>query len=549
MFELEARLEKSTIEAGERTTLRIHVHNQGDDCADVASIVVRAPESIALISTGPFVRPKGSSGELEFSLPAPLRGERHDIAIDVYALAPGDAEFVVAIECDGARRECGTRCTVYGDAAFAREANRVELFESEAAAGDAVRGRAILTNTGNAPANVVALHAGGDLQEVTFDALFPFAIDPGTRRCVGIRARVANTALDGTPQSLRVTCRTETQNVELGEAHVLARNHARLEGSIEPLGYTDVALAPGERAAWCVRLVNAGGALADFTIALHVAGGAYLPGSTRIEGARALDAGGTSPLWSRDGMRVERLQRGAGMTLEFATVADAGAVAMSILARASCEGRESLFESPAIRLADCSEVPTLPFIVEGLALRRIEPPHFVAPAPSSPRMHRSAASALEAVMASYLRGLDGLMRHLWALAVLCADTCDDPDLDVHLKVSRIALRSVFDRLAIKLRMPHYPVRADDVLDSSAVDALDACGIGAGALGTRLSHATQLIGSERDEYPEFASYRDALRATLADLRDDAAFIDALVKAQPALDERLDALVEREIGVHV
>ncbi len=69
-------------------------------------------ESIALISTGPFVRPKGSRSELEFSLPAPLRGERHDIASRrICARRPVMRRFVVAIECDGARRECGTRCT------------------------------------------------------------------------------------------------------------------------------------------------------------------------------------------------------------------------------------------------------------------------------------------------------------------------------------------------------------------------------------------------------------------------------------------------------
>ncbi len=548
MFELEATLEKSTLEAGERTTLRIHFHNPGDDCTSLASIVVRAPLSIALISTGPYVRPKESPSELEFTLPSPLRGERHDIAVDVYALMPGDAEIAVSFECDSARREHSLRCTIYGDAAFAPNANRIEFFESEAAAGDAVRGRAILTNTGSAPAHVVTLHALGDLQEATFDATFPLTLDPGTRRTVGIRACVAEEALDGTHQSLRVACRTATQSVELGEAHVLARNHARLEGSIEPHGQVDVAIVPGERAEWSVRLANAGGAPADFTIALHVAGGVYLAGSTRIEGARLLEIGGTSPLWSRDGMRIEHLQRGAGMRLEFATVGDAGAPMMSVLARVCCEGRESLIESPAIRLDECGDVPTLPFTVDGLALRRIKPPSLPEPASPSPRMQRSAAAVLEAAMASYLTGLAGLMRHLWALAVLCADACDEPDLDAHLKVNRIALRSVFDRLAIKLRMPHYPVRADDVLDSAAEDALDACGIGAGSLGTRLAHAAKLIAPERDEYPEFAGYRDALHTTLEGLRDDAAFIDALVKAQPGLDERLDAVVEHEIGVH-
>jgi hypothetical protein len=240
------------------------------------------------------------------------------------------------------------------------------------------------------------------------------------------------------------------------------------------------------------------------------------------------------------------------LRLEFATVADAQGASMSVLARACCEGRESLFESPSMRLADCGEVPTLPFTVEGVGLRAVPIPSLAPPpafAASTSRVRRTSAASLETAMVSYLCGLEGLMRHLWALAVLCADACEDPALDSHLTASRIALRSVFDRLAIKLRMPHYPVLPDDVLDPAAEDALEACGIVPGTLGTRLAHATQLLASEREEYPEFVAYRNVLRATLEGLRDDAALIDALVAAQPALDARLDAVMERETGVRV
>jgi len=540
MLELDAAFEEST--------LRIQVQNHSDDCTNAASVAVRAPAWITLISAVPYVRPTERRNELDIVLPAPLRGERYDLAVDVHAFETGEAEIAVSIECDGARRDVRARCTMHGAEAFATGANRIELFENEAAAGDVVHGRLILTNTGNGPANVVALHAEGDLADVVFDVQCPLTIDPGMRITSGVRARVPESALNGTPQSLRVICGTASGNVEIGEAQVFARNQPRLEGAIEPQGYADVAVAPGERADWRLRLVNAGGAHADFTIALHVAGGVYLPGSTRIEGARALDVAGTSPLWSRDGMRIERLQRGTVLTLEFATIGNMGAGAMNVLARAQCEGRESLFESPAIKIADCSDAPELPFTIDGVALRIIAMPSLTAPPSVISRRLRSGAATLEAPMASYLAGLSGLMRHLWALAILCADSCEDPATESHLIVSRIALRSVFDRLAIKLRMPHYPVRADDVLDPAAQDALDASGIAAGTLGTRLACAAQLIASERDEYLEFAAYRDALCATLQGLHDDAALIDALVAAQPALDARLDAVIERETGVH-
>jgi len=547
MLELDAALEESTIEAGAHATLRIRVNNLGDDCSAPASVSVRAPASITLVSVA-YVRPNERRNELDVTLPAPLRGESYDLVVDLHALDAGEADITVSLECDGERRELHARCIVHGDPAFATGANRVELFEREAAAGDVVRGRAILTNTGTAPATVVALHAEGDLVQTAFDAPFPFVAVPGTRSTIGICARVPETALDGTAQSLRVACLTATGNVELGDVQLLARNRPRLEGAIEPQGHAGTA-GPGERVDWRLRLVNAGGADADFIIALHVAGGVYLPGSTRIESARVLDAAGTSPLWSRDGMRFEGLQRGAVLALEFGTIAEAGSGAMTVLARVCCEGRESLFESPAVALIDSSERPVFAFTVVGVGLRNIVPPSFAGPPLAVSRMRRSAAASFEAPMASYLAGLDGLMRHLWALAVLCADTCEDSATESHLLVNRIALRSVFDRLAIKLRMPHYPVRGDDVLDPAAEDALDSCGIGAGSIGVRLAAATELIASERDDYPELAAYRDALRATLRGLHDDATFIDALVAAQPALDASLDAVIERETGVRV
>jgi len=546
MLELDARLGNSTIEPGEHTTLHIQVGNRGEDCSGDAFLRVRAPASLTLVSVVPHVRSHASRNELEFGLPAPLRDDSRDIAVEVYAHEAGDADICLFLECDGEQCERVVRCGVYGVAAFASHANRIEFFEREAAAGEDVRGRAILTNTGSATASIVALRAEGDLHDVAFGVAAPFTIERGARRIIDVSARLAPSAQDGSVQTLRAACVTESGEVSLGEACILARNHPRIEGTLEPVDYSDIAVAPGERVDWRLRLANAGGAPADFTLALHAAGSVYLTGSTRIQNARILDAGGISPLWSHDGMRIEGLQRGMELTLEFATVADAGP-STSILARVRCVGREALIESPARALIDDGKEPELPFRV-GVALRSVAAPVLSAMVTAS-HMRRSGSAALEPAMASYLAGLDGLMRHLWALSVLCADTCDDPAVEMHLVVNRIALRSVFDRLAIKLRMPHYPVRGDDVLDPAAEDALDACGIPGGSLGARLAHATRLVAPQREEYAEFAGYRDALRTVLEGLGDDAAFIDALVAAQPVLDSHLDAVVERETGVRV
>jgi len=548
MLDLDAALENRSPQAGERTVLRVRVSNAGADFTGDARVRISAPASVTLVAPSPFAQRSVNRDEVTFVIPSPLRAETRELDVEVYALYADDAEIAVRLECDGVLREASVRCVVRAAAAFASDANSLEFFENEADAGATVCGRAIVTNTGYARATIVAFRAEGDLLDVAFDAETPFVIERGTRRIVGVRARVPATAADGSHQMLHAFCVTEEGICALGGAHVVATSRPRLEGSIEPCEYPDIVVGSGERVDWRMYLMNAGGADADLTLALHVSGGFYQVGSSRLDGARVLDAGGASPLWSRDGIRIEGLRAGSGLCLEFATLADAGA-RMYVLARVRCEGRETLFESPAIPLTDRTEAASFPFRLHGVAARREGAPALeMAEAPPAPRMYRSHAALFEPPAATYLGSLDGLMRHLWALAVLCADSCDDPDFQPQLSLNRIALRSVFDRLAIKLRMPHYPVRADDILDPASQDALAACGIHGDSIGLRLARAAQLVAPEREEYPELGAYRDALRATLEGLRDDA-LIDALVVTQPELDACLDAVVERETRVRV
>ena len=152
---------------------------------------------------------------------------------------------------------------------------------------------------------------------------------------------------------------------------------------------------------------------------------------------------------------------------------------------------------------------------------------------------RSAAAALDAATIRHIRTLGGLMRHVWALAALCGD-------DGAFAGIRTALRSVFDRLSIKLRMPHYPVTADDVLDPAAIDALAIRPEVTGTtLGARLAAAGELIAAlaGAPEPAPFAAYRTALVATLS-AYDDAALIDALVVPHAALDDALEAVLACE-----
>lgn len=548
MLDLDATLGNGSPQAGERTVLRIRVSNTGAEVNGNARVRICAPSSLMLVAASPFANRDSRRNEVAFVIPAPLRAETYELDTDVYAFDAGEAEIGVRLESEGVLREASVRCVVHAAASFASDANSLELFEAEADAGATICGRAIVTNTGYARATILAFRADGDLLDIAFEAETPFVIEPGTRRIVAVHARVQPAAADGSRQALHAFCVTEEGAYALGGAHVVVTSRPRLEGSIEPFEYCDVAIAPGERVHWRMQLMNAGGADADLTLALHVSGGFYQIGSSHLDGSRVVDAGGASPLWSRDGIRIEGLRAGSGLCLEFATLADAGAT-MHVLARACCDGRETLFESPAIALTDWDGAVAFPYRVHGLAARREGVAPIGTPVETpAPRIYRSSAAVFEAPAASYLASLDGLMRHLWALAVLSADTCDDPDVHAQLSLNRIALRSVFDRLAIKLRMPHYPVRADDVLDPAADDALAACGIQDDSLGLRLARVARLVAPEGEEYPELGAYRDALHATLAGLRDDA-LIDALVVAQPELDARLDAVVERETGVRV
>ena len=551
MLDVDTALEKQALEAGGRTTLRVRVQNHGDDMAEDARVHVRAPQTLALVSLSPYVRPGTHRDVLEFAIPSLLPAETCELATEVYALEAGDGEIRARLECASMSRETSARCVVHADASFAPEANRLELFQTEADAGAIVQGRAIVTNTGRADATIVALNAQGDLLDVTFDLPTPFVLERGMRRVIAVRGRIPTTATGGARHTVRALCASATGTFALGEAYVIARSRPRLEGSIEPCEYSDGPVACGERVGWCVYVTNAGGADADLTIALHASGGFYQPGTTRLDGANVIDPGGSSPLWSRDGIRIDGLRPGSDVNLEFSTVADSGS-AMRVLARLVCDGRETLLESPVIPLDERAGTASFPFTVHDLVTRRNGQPALDLPPLGSstmpaPRVCRSQSAAFELPAASYLASLDGLMRHLWALGALCADSSDDAAMEGHLGVTRIALRSVFDRLAIKLRMPHYPVRADDVLDPAADDALEACGIASGdSLGARLARAVEFVAADRDEYPELGAYRDALRSALTALSDEA-LVDALVVTQPALDIRLDAVVEHETGV--
>lgn len=158
-----------------------------------------------------------------------------------------------------------------------------------------------------------------------------------------------------------------------------------------------------------------------------------------------------------------------------------------------------------------------------------------------PHRWRSARASLEPGAVRQLQATTGFVRHLWAIAVLAADAADD-GAAAHLGIARTALRSVFDRLVIKLRMPQYPLHEDDVLDRPAREALCALGAAASAdLPSMLEHAASLIEGEEDDRPDVRAYRAALRERLRALRDDGTLIAALTGVDSELDVLLDAIL--------
>ena len=546
-LQLQAALESpGLLEIGARAPLRIRVCNTGGDAGDDVRVRVSCSPALLLISTDLALRSAASGTELTFCIAGFLRAESRDIEIDVYALCGGESRIDVRLDCDHLVRETSMTCIADGRAEFSPDANRLELDASEAEAGADITGRLVLTNTGRRSVAVTDIRFEGNLEDAAVD-IPAFELGAGERRSLRVRARVPAGAADGAMCSLSAVVNNE---VRLADVWIVARSRPRIEATIEPQMVSGERKAVGERIDWQVRVRNSGGARADsVSIALHAAGAVYLPGSSRIDGARIIEQNGSSPLWSTGGLTIEGMASGKTIAVEIATTGESAGAQAMLWARVVCGEQELLVESPGVALAELGAVPRLDFIVRGVTLQSNEQ---IEEKPRREetvvrRFWRSERAALDAATIRYAEGLGGLMRHLWVEGVLCADEAADARLGAQLGTLRTSLRSVFDRLAIKLRMPHYPVRADDVLDPAAAEALLAISplcVRAQGLGARLAGAALLIASETADDALINDYRDALAAKLRSFDEDTALIDALVVAQPLLDERLLPVLKRE-----
>lgn len=526
--QLEAVLDVTgTPTVGDVLTVRIRANNSGDDCDSELHVIVRCDEALLLLAAVPWLRGDPCGRELALVIPPLLRGERFEFVVHALALRGGEARIVVN---DGE-----LRCTIDAAPAFSRNANRLDATETHAQPGSLVRGRVAVTNTGAASA-ICELRVDGDLEEVHLECEPILELAAGARRIIAFEGRVSSHEEDGAQVDVRAVLVGRTGETVLGEETIVVRSSARFEGTIETSPHR-ASVAAGDRIAWRVELANVGRAAADaLTIALQASGSVYVPGTTALDGLRLIDCGGTSVLWTPAGLRLERFPAGHTAALTCETLVEPGTSAAALCARVMHEECELLLQSAPVAVAEAR--------LGGANLAfTVCDPVFAVQAGNGYR--RSERAALEPAAARHLDGTPGLARHLWALAALCADACDDAEAAARLSPLRTALRSVFDRLCIKLRIPQYELCAEDVLDGAATNALTrAVDVDETTLAGRLGCATRLVAARGDGDVSIALYREALARRFASFPDDGALIDALTTSDAALDELLDAVIAYE-----
>ena len=541
LLQLEALFDTSPPAAvGEVANLRVRVRNGPSNFTREAHVLVRADDALLLLSAAPWLRGDGGGRELAFVVPPLLVDETFEFVVSVFAVRGGDARISVRLDAEGSVHERELQCTCAQLQAFEGEANRFELFAADADSGAEVEGHVVLTNASGARA-VAELRVDGELSDVRLDCEPVVELAPGTRRVVRVRGRVPAEKEDGQRVVARAFAVHRGRETPLGECALLVRARARFEGEIETSRPRANFTAAGERIAWQLRLTNAGRAAAGtLSLALRSAGSIYVPGSTTLDGARLIDAGGTSALWSTTGLVLEGFPPGHSATLTCETLVEPGASKVALSASVRCEGREVSLESPVFEVA--------PARLGGSGLAFHVRDALFAPPEGTTSYRRSARAALAPEAIRHLEGMHGLARHLWALGALCADSCDDPARSAAAGAARAALCSVFDRLSIKLRIPDYRLDAEDVLDAAASAAIArVLHTGEHSLAGRLASATALVAASGDgNDASIHAYREALRCRFASFADDRALIETLTKTDAALDECLHAVIAHETG---
>jgi len=329
---------------------------------------------------------------------------------------------------------------------------------------------------------------------------------------------------------------------------------------------------------------------------------APLAGSTRVNGHAILDAGSEARLFG-PGLFVRNVPSDAVVEIDWSVLPDANLTAGGTIATALeivADGRLRACEADPIGIdvqeAFAARPDSLPFHVEGIAMQsdraaepqraseelsprdddsEIEPSSDVvddealgwvrAPLVFSLRLDDERCAALARLLTG--ASMPGFVSHVFSLRALFSEDVRSSDPMIHeaLALERDALRSVLDRLYVKMRIPGYDAIAGDCEDLTArrslLALLRACGndavcseldglpLGApAALEAAARFLPQPTGGDGLSLA-IASYVEELRAALYRARSLAIgeFEDRLTRGdEPELD-RLRTLIVRALEV--
>jgi hypothetical protein len=228
-----------------------------------------------------------------------------------------------------------------------------------------------------------------------------------------------------------------------------------------------------------------------------VPGAAYLPGSTVLDGHAVLDPIAGAPLGARspldgEGLMLREVPGDTRISAAWSIVPDPSLHGESLLIEAvlECDGaRTTLCADPVpvcAREAFAARPAGLPYHIGACALATHSGAEIaVDPQPSIAlpeelgwieyvlRLDRARLDDLARLLGA-LRG-DGLVAHLFVVRLFFPDAVSNGDSSLGLAFESVgaALRDVFDRLYVKLRIPGFAVSSDDLDDADLRRALAA----------------------------------------------------------------------------
>lgn len=478
------------VDAGTRATIGVDLVNSGDG--------VRA---ISFAMTGPVtaLRIDGKArGPHETLRLAP--GTVRTLALDI--IIPPDAADGEAVSCAIIAFEAGERIAEAAATLIARD--RVWLDTNAWFVTDDTGAYVELTNRGTTPARdaVLMLDAGG-APVVLGD------IAPGSSVKASVAAPAVASGATVTFSGGR-TLRLEPAPLATPPANEVAAFFAAPETAYAGIGIP------------VVLHISCSQTVRSLTIRSATSDDAHIvTGSTRVNDLPLIDTTCGSVLASDDGLTLHSVPAQAPIALAWSIVVDSALQAdrsVVLSAELDADGTPCTVESGPIlvyaRQAFAAAPHALPFHVDGIAfastpamtevLTTGAPNELCAPIAgddidalpfdfdlSALAEKRDAGDAERkplrlivhltpdrvASIARLLRGavMPGLVSHVFALRALFPDVVgsDDPNVAEALALERDALRSVLDRLYVKMRIPGFGVTASDCEDVTARRSLTA----------------------------------------------------------------------------